>query len=210
MRDRTHSLHGQAERSGFVSDMLRGKATRRGYALFLRNLLPAYEQLEAGLERQRDQPVVRELARGEVYRAKAITADLDSLCGPGWRDEVPILPAGRRYADSIAASADGAGEGLVGHAYVRYLGDLNGGQVLSRLLAKSLDLPPETLSFYEFSQIQDLAPFRLFYREAMDRSAEWILDWDGVADTATQAFLMNIEVSEAVRDAVSESAGERA
>ena len=52
LRERTQALHTRAERSGIINDVLRGKASRYGYALFLRNLLPAYRQMEAGLERQ--------------------------------------------------------------------------------------------------------------------------------------------------------------
>lgn len=208
LRSRTHILHGQAERSGFISDMLHARATRLGYAIFLRNLLPAYQQLEAGLERHRDNPAIRELALREVYRSDALKADLIAMCGRGWRQELPLLPAGGRYADCVDAAAQGAGEGLLGHAYVRYLGDLNGGQVLSRLMAKSLDLPPEALSFYRFPLIDDLDAFRMTYRKALDRSGAWVLDMTGPVDAAVEAFALNIEVSEAVRDVVAEQAGD--
>lgn len=206
LRSRTHVLHGQAERSGFIADMLRGRASRLGYAIFLRNLLPAYEQLEAGLDRHRTNPLIREVALRAVYRADALKADLDQVHGRDWRGALPVLPAGKRYADHVARAAQGKGEGLLGHAYVRYLGDLNGGQVLSRLLAKSLDLPPEALSFYRFPLIEDLDRFRLDYRAALDRSANEGLEWSIALDAAAQAFALNIEVSEAVNDAVAERA----
>ena len=206
LRSRTHLLHGQAESSGFISDMLRGRASRLGYAIYLRNLLPAYELLEAGLENHRTNPVIRELALHEVYRTNALKADLFELCGQDWRQELPFLPAGKRYADRVAGAAQGRGEGLLGHAYVRYLGDLNGGQVLSRLLAKSLDLRPEALSFYSFPLIEDLDDYRMGYRDALDRAAEWVLDWAIAIEEAAEAFLLNIKVSEAVRGVVAERA----
>jgi heme oxygenase len=201
LRGLTRRLHVQAERSGFVADMLRGRASLSDYTLYLRNLLPAYQQLELGLERHRGAPAIRELALGEVYRVSALTADLDSLGGETWRDDLPLLATARRYADSIARAAEGSGEGLIGHAYVRYFGDLNGGQMLRRLLSKSLDLPAESLSFYEFSAIKDLGAFKEAYREALDRSSERVAPWDGVVEAALTGFSMNIEVSEAVRSA---------
>jgi heme oxygenase len=206
LRGRTHSLHGLAERSGFIADMLHGRASRLGYAIFLRNLLPAYEQLEAGLERHRTRPAIRELALREVYRTDALKADLVELCGRDWRRELPLLAAGKRYADSVARAAQGLGEALPGHAYVRYLGDLNGGQVLSRLLAKSLDLKPAALCFYRFPLIESLDDFRLRYRQALDHSAKWMVDLTVAVDAAVEAFQLNIEVSEAVRDALVELA----
>jgi heme oxygenase len=35
-------------------------------------------------------------------------------------------------------AAEGDGTRLIAHAYTRYLGDLSGGQILQRLLARSL------------------------------------------------------------------------
>jgi len=51
LRESIRAIHAQAERSGIVSDVLRGRATRFGYALLLRNLLPASQEMERGLDR---------------------------------------------------------------------------------------------------------------------------------------------------------------
>ena len=48
---RTKALHVEAERSGIIRELLRGSATRDGYILLLRNLLPAYQAMEKGLAR---------------------------------------------------------------------------------------------------------------------------------------------------------------
>jgi len=50
---RTKALHVEAERTGIIRDLLRGEATREGYVLLLRNLLPAYRAMEQGLVRHR-------------------------------------------------------------------------------------------------------------------------------------------------------------
>jgi heme oxygenase len=202
LKEETHGLHVQAERTGIVADMLRGRVSRSSYALYLRNLWPAYQQLELGLERHRLTPAVGELAFGEVYRSSALVADLTWLWGDDWANGLALLPAGRRYADRISAAADGGGEGLIGHAYVRYFGDLNGGQALKRLLAKSLDLPAASLSFYDFPSIDDLGAFRRAYREALDRSAGWVVSREGVVEAALEAFAINIEISRAVQRAI--------
>lgn len=46
LRAHAAGLHRRAERSGVVYEMLCGRATRYGYSLLLRNLMPAYERLE--------------------------------------------------------------------------------------------------------------------------------------------------------------------
>jgi len=201
-RQRTSVLHGQAERSGVIQDMLRGRVTREGYALLLRNLLPAYQGMEAELERRRFLPVFHGVAHRAVYRAGAIEAVLSALYGRQWADMLPLLPAGRRYAHRIETVAGGDGTRLIAHVYARYLGDLNGGQILKRLLSQSLGLEADALSFFDFPEIADMARFKTDYRDIIDRSAREIANIEPVIEEAATAFDLNIQVSEAVRQAL--------
>ena len=66
---------------------------------------------------------------------------------------------------------------LLAHAYVRYLGDLSGGQFIKRQLAKVYELEDgEGLSFYEFKQlggtgsatIGDMKKIKEWYRNGMN------------------------------------------
>jgi heme oxygenase len=199
LRSETQPLHRRAERSGIIADLLRGRASRRGYAIFLRNLHPAYQRMETGLEALRDHPALGPLARREVYRAAALAADLTNLCGADWSERLPLTKAGRDYADHVEAATEGSGERLIGHLYVRYFGDLNGGRILKRRLETSLDLPPECLSFYDFPEIEDMPGFLRSYREALGRSERWIGDQSQVTEAAREAFAFNIRVSQAVQ-----------
>jgi heme oxygenase len=204
LRERTQALHTRAERSGIINDVLRGKASRYGYALFLRNLLPAYRQMEAGLERHRQTPGVRAVARREVYRAQALEADLQALYGREWARSLALLPAGTQYGVSVAAAAQGDATQLIGHAYARYLGDLNGGQILRRVLARALGLGSHELSFYAFPDIVDASAFKRSYRAALNEVAVEIADTESVVLGAMSAFELNIAVSEAVLQAATE------
>jgi heme oxygenase (biliverdin-producing, ferredoxin) len=202
LHERTRDLHRHAERSGFVADMLRGRAGRDGYTLYMRNLLPAYQALEQGLESHRYTPGVGAMAKAALYRAPALESDLVGLAGRSWPDSVPVLPAGARYGERILATAQGDGARLVGHAYTRYLGDLSGGQILSRLLANSLQLGPTMLSFYRFPAIADVPAFKDAYRVSLERAADSLSDLDAVIDEAALAFQLNIDLSQAVQAAV--------
>jgi heme oxygenase (biliverdin-producing, ferredoxin) len=202
LRARTRVLHAQAERSGILADILRGQAGRGGYALLLRNLLPAYRALEAGLARHRDTPGVGGLLAPGLARAPAIESDLAALAGPEWPERLVLLEPGRRYGERVAAAAEGGGARLVAHAYVRYLGDLNGGQLVRRLLAESLGLDERVLAFYAFPAIPDLPAFRAAYRRAVDLAV--VGERELVVEEALAAFRLNIELSEAVREAAAE------
>jgi heme oxygenase (biliverdin-producing, ferredoxin) len=201
LKERTRSLHVRAERSGIIADILNGRVSRFGYALLLRNLLFAYQQLEAGLDQHRIDPRVLPVARPEVYRASALASDLAQLCGDDWERLLPLLPAGERYGRRIMKLTEHGGAGLVAHAYARYLGDLNGGQVMKRILVRSLGLKACCLAFYDFPLIGDIKAFKADYRQAINRSAAEMPDLDGVIEEGAVAFQLNIEVSEAVHEA---------
>jgi heme oxygenase len=199
---RTRTLHVEAERTGIIRDLLRGEASRDGYILLLRNLLPAYRAMEQGLERHRASAHLGQLAAYRFDRATAIEADLVSLCGERWTRHVPLLAAAEFYAGRIARAAEGDGVRLIAHAYTRYLGDLSGGQILQRLLARSLQLRPPELSFYEFPRFPDLEALKTDYRLALDRAGTMLPDGDAIAEEGALAFSHNIALSRAVQTAV--------
>ncbi|GAB1717021.1 MAG: heme oxygenase [Nitrobacter sp.] len=197
LRSRTRDLHVQAERSGVIADILRGQATRDGYALLLRNLLPVYHALEEQLTGAVRSPPVRPLVRPELARAAAIREDLNSLAVD--IPALPVLPVTTEYVDAIVRAGMGDGGRLVAHAYARYLGDLSGGQILKRLLARSLDLLPVELSFYDFSVIDDVQAFKADYRAAIDRAGDVSEDFDAIVEEGALAFELNIALSVALQ-----------
>lgn len=196
---RTKALHVEAERTGIIRDLLRGEASLEGYILLLRNLLPAYQAMELGLERHRDSPGLTALAGFRLDRAPAIEADLAEICGHGWKRDIPLLSAGDIYARRIAKTAEGNGMRLIAHAYTRYLGDLSGGQILQRLLARSLNLKPSELTFYDFPQFSDLAMLKADYRTALDAAGTLANDPQAIVEEGAIAFSLNIDLSCAVQ-----------
>jgi heme oxygenase len=197
LRARVDTLHRTAERSGIVAAILTGRASREDYARLLRNLLPAYQAMEAGLERHRHRPALGPLAVPGLYRGGAIARDLDALAGPGWPD-MPVLEAAARYARAVEAAAEADGARLIAHAYTRYMGDLSGGQVMRRRLARAMDLPPGALSLYDFPGLGDIDVFKTGYRAAIDAAGHRVADPAAVIEEAALAFRMNIDVSLAV------------
>lgn len=201
LRDRTRYLHVQAERSGIIAVLLRGGGSQYGYALLLRNLLPVYRRLEEGLERHRNQVAVAPLAQPALYRVAAIEHDLTALCHGDWCQSLPLLEPGERYARRIAEAAKGDGSKLLAHAYVRYLGDLNGGRIVRRRLCETLGLASSALSFYDYPEIADVEEFKRNYRGGLN-AANGLVGLDAVLAEAEAAFRLNVELSEAVLGAL--------
>lgn len=197
----TKAQHTDAERSGIIRDMLRGDVSRTGYVLLQRNLLAAYRALEAGLEKHRTTPALAGLAKYQLDRSSALEADLNAMCD-GDFSAVPMLPAGEAYVRRVEDAAKGDGELLIAHAYTRYLGDLSGGQILKRLLAKKPGLTPEELSFYDFPAYADLAVLKTDYRNALDEAGKLAGDQQAIIDEGSVAFQLNTDLSWAVQAAI--------
>ena len=201
LREHTQTLHVRAERTGVIAMLLRGTAPRSAYAMFLANQLPIYDALEQGLTAHRNTPGIAALADASVYRAASLESDLRALAGSSWRAQLPLLPPADRYARRIAGGAAGAGDLLIAHAYVRYLGDLSGGRILKRVLAQTLQLGDESLRFYDFPGTTDVDALKLRYRAAIDAAGASLADVDAVLNEAAIAFELSIELSQAVATA---------
>lgn len=200
LRVATAELHREAERTGIVSDLLTGRAGRAGYALYLRNLVPVYAGLERALETCGVSHAASRLYQPELVRAPALEADLRSLDGEDWRERLPWLDASRSYVERLAAASVEQPALLAAHAYVRYLGDLSGGQILSRLLSRSLGLGASEVSFFRFSGIDDIAAYKARYL-ALIEAAVATDEAASVVAEAQLAFRLNIALSQAVATA---------
>jgi heme oxygenase len=196
LRRRTSELHHAAEASGIVAKLMQGQITRSRYALFLRNLLPAYQAMEAALQHNRGRPIFAGLAQPSLYRADRIVTDLAHLEGSGWAGSLPLLASGRLYADRIAWV--GQSELLIAHCYTRYLGDLNGGRVLMQRVLRRFGPDFPAVAFITFPDIQDMDGFCAAYRRNLDGTGRYLSDASGVVEEAAIAFQLNIEVSHAV------------
>ncbi|WP_166645024.1 biliverdin-producing heme oxygenase [Dongia mobilis] len=201
MRQHTRELHMQAERSGIIRELLQRRADRLGHGLHLRNLLPAYKALEANLERHSGHPVLGEVRQPALYRGAAILSDLVQLFGPDWEDRLPLLDEAVAYAKRIDAATEADPARLLAHAYVRYLGDLNGGRILRDLMAKALELDDSALSYFAFPQLGNSIAAAADLRAILDQAGSRLPDQTSVIDEAAVAFRLSIGVSEAVKAA---------
>ena len=207
LRERTSLVHREAERAGFIADLIRGKATRAGYALFLRNLIPVYDALETALDdaiagassHDGVAAVLSPFTDCRLRRREALRADVQAISGSSWQADLPVLPETDAYAGAVQAASKR--DCLVAHAYARYLGDLSGGQILKPVLARNIGLTAAELNFYDFPAIADLSAPKLAMRTALDRVAVDGPDAEAIVAEATAAFRHNISLSLAVQAA---------
>ena len=146
LRHETRSLHTAAERSAFMGALLRGQVDRAGYVALLRNLSAIYEALEPALARHAAHPLIAPVHAPALCRAAALAQDLAVLHGPHGVDELPLAPVTPLYVARLR-TLDAEQPGLLlAHAYVRYLGDLSGGQMLRRVASPRAPSPASRAS----------------------------------------------------------------
>src|SRR5262245_32367185 len=109
------------------------------YVAPLRNLLPVYTTPDEEVVRHQGGAVVGPCHHPGLSRVTALEADLEHLSGSDWRS-IPVLPEATAYVGLIREASNQDPALLVAHAYVRYLGDLSGGQILKRIVAESYGL----------------------------------------------------------------------
>ncbi len=151
LRIETRALHTAAERSEFMRELLRGQMERTNYCALLRNLHAVYVVLEPALERHAQHPTIAPIFLPLLWRTQALEHDLYALHGAAWATELALLPAAIAYAGRLRDLAAAQPALLLSHAYVRYLGDLSGGQMLREIVAKSTTLDgAHAIAFYDF------------------------------------------------------------
>lgn len=155
LRAATWDLHANAERAGVMGQLLRGRLPRPRYVALLRNLHALYDTLEA-----------QALPVPSLRRAEALAADLDALHGEGWAVAHPLADAARVYRHRLEGASQPA---LAAHAYVRYLGDLHGGQTLAARVQRAYDLPSNGpgLAFYAFGPAPRVTELRRDLRQSL-------------------------------------------
>lgn len=189
----TRDLHTAAERTGLMAGLLEGRIERAAYCALLRNLHAVYAALEAALASPHRHPGVAAFDQAAWRREAALAADLQRLHGPRWADEIALQPAAADYVHRLQDLGTRGSPALVAHAYVRYLGDLHGGQLLRRRVAEALGLPAdEGVAFYDFGPAAVVQGLRLQCRAALAALALAPEEQDAVLSEARWGFEQHI------------------
>ena len=184
LRDTTHTRHRAAESAPFMAALLRGEIDRAAYADYLSNLHAIYDALESALAAHRSEPAFAPFDFPALRRAPVLGADLHAL---GFAPAA-LRPATQRYVERLQRAAQAQPWRLLGHAYVRYLGDLHGGQLMRRIVAGALQLDAQATTFYDFGDEARVRELIAQFRAALDALPLDPAQRDDLVDEACWAF----------------------
>ncbi|KAM8798283.1 heme oxygenase 2 [Eudromia elegans] len=197
LKSGTKESHDQATNMQFVKDFLKGRIKKEVFKLATVALYFTYSALEEEIDRNKDNAVFAPLYFPvELHRREALVKDMEYFYGKDWKEKIQCSEATKHYVDRIHHVGQHEPELLVAHAYIRYMGDLSGGQVLKKVAQRALKLPSteEGIQFYVFENISNAQQFKQLYRARMNA-----LDLDKntkerIVEEANRAFILNIQV----------------
>lgn len=195
LRTDTRALHTEVERTGVMRELLRGQLGRTGYCALLRNLHAIYAALEPALQRHANHPAVAPVVFEALFREAPLASDLRDLHGADWADALPLQPSTQRYVARLHHIGEHAPALLVAHAYLRTLGDLSGGQMLAKIVTRSLRLDAgRGIQFYDFGSPFDVAAHLQTFRSGLDALPLAPGDQQAIVIEACSAFRMHAEL----------------
>ena len=212
LREGTSHSHTLAENTAFTKCFLKGIVEREPFRKLLADFYFLYSTLEEELERHKDDPVISNIYFPELNRKQNLAKDLEYYYGENWAANIFPSVAGQTYVARIREVSQTDPALLVAHSYVRYMGDLSGGQSLKNIARSALELPADQgTQFYEFEQISTAEARREFkgkYRDGLnalpiDETLE-----QKIVDEANHAFKLNRDVVHELEADVKEAIGD--
>ena len=143
LKELTKQNHSNAERSWFAGRMFSGQITNSEYAIYLKQQFISYSALEKRFDNIDSDSDVS-FPDERIKRANNIHEDLIEMDPNG--DDLPILESTNSYCNYIKECPEDL---LYAHVYVRYLGDLKGGQMIATRI-------PGSGKYYQFDSPGDL------------------------------------------------------
>lgn len=196
LRDETQSLHHLAEQSGVMRQLLQGRLDAHLYCLLLRNLHALYEGLERALDRHAASASVSPVRFPLLFRATALREDLDYLQGKDW-PSLSIAETMTAYVAHLETLCEEQPGLLAAHAYVRYMGDLSGGQLLRAIVSRSYALGNGAgIAFYRFPAGVDAQNMKPQFRAALDALPRDALSEQEIIKETQTAFTRHVRLFE--------------
>lgn len=221
LRTETKPLHDEVHNMPAAQILSTGKLAKSEYIRFLFMLWHIYDELEKGLFEHRENDVIFQIYHPRVFsRASVLSYDICHLLDTVTWQTDPFyvkffnnMPtAVSTYVDRLRflGRPDATPEEarlLASHAYVRYLGDLSGGQMMRRKIVKAYELfdDGDGIAFYDFRTLDprtgdrpantdELKKIKQWWRDGVDEGAKKDEEKIALLTEANRAFRYNADL----------------
>ena len=191
LKEVTQSDHSEAESSEFITTLMNGTRNSRDYVLLLAQYTYIYSALETEVRALAGDPDLAPIFDLRLERMSRINGDLAGLLPAHGLTDIPEpLEATRDYVRHIREAASDPAR-LVAHHYLRYLGDLSGGQIIGRLVERHYGIAQDDLSMWRFDGIDKHKPYKDEYRAKLDAYAVTPERASSLLEEAAKGFTLN-------------------
>ena len=194
LKELTMKQHHNAERQKFAGILMSGKISEELYLKYLQNQFYCYYTLENHPDfnlpddrlKRSDNILedIQELRQKELNSLYNIT-DVQIIDGEMYNMKNALTKSTKDYIKYVTDNIN-TQEDFMAHVYVRYLGDLRGGQMISKKV-------PGSCKYYEFDEPEELA--NSIYRNINDDMAD---EAKKVFEYATKLFIEMYEGADAL------------
>lgn len=193
IKARTDAAHAQAENAPFISTLMGGGLNPLAYRDYLAAFLPIYSLMEALLKARSESALLSYFNHRALDRSTHIENDiahLETTLSSTFDGE--SLPSVQSYLARLSNEVSDAR--LLAHHYIRYLGDLSGGQAISKLVSRHYAIAPEALTFYDFTNIGDAVFYKKRYRDLLNLAPLNTEEKDEFLDEVTHLYRLSTEI----------------
>jgi heme oxygenase len=193
IRGETLNAHEEARSAAVMQRLFKKTLSLEDYARLTAQYYFIYGALERNARVISGDPQARPFIDARLARRPSLENDLQALLGDAWQLRIEATPATAAYVRRLDEVSAWAG-GFVAHHYVRYLGDLSGGQHIGEVVRCQFNLESGGASFYIFDEIEDAAAFKDTYRAALDAAPWDEAERSRVLDEILHAYELNTAV----------------
>jgi len=198
MKKETWDEHEASKDSNFAISIMSGELGKEGFIEWQRALYPIYVILEDILKKNRKDPVLHIFDHRKLDRAERIFDDLQKLGADPVKNPSPLKTV-PPYIAAIEKASESP-QRLMAYHYTRYMGDMNGGQVIARAMENVCGIDREALSCYDFSEIGDGYHYRKQYKTLLELSPWTEEEREAFIDEAKIAYARNADFFEELYD----------